>query len=75
MFEKLQVVERLCKILLDEIHIKPGVQYYVEHLLGHSVDDPQKSVKIVLDLMVTSLMDKPAFAARFISIFSVKAEF
>lgn len=43
MFEKLQVVERLCKILLDEIHIKPGVQYYVEHLLVHSVNDPQKT--------------------------------
>ena len=29
----------------------------------------RKPVKIVVDLMVTSLMDKPAFAARLISVF------
>ena len=69
MFEKFQGEESHCKILLDDIHIKLGVQFQGGKLLGLQADDPQKLNKIVLALMVAS------FVARLIPIFSLKAEF
>ena len=74
-FEKLEGVERHCKILVDEIHIKPGIQYQGGHLIGFSADQPDKAAKSVLALMIAPLMGKPAFVARLIPIFSLNAEF
>ena len=55
MFEKLKIVEKHCKILLDEKHIKPDVQYEGGRLLQLSVDVPQKRAKTVLALIVAPL--------------------
>ena len=55
MFEKLKIVEKHCKILLDEKHIKPNVQYEGGRLLQLSADVPQKRAKTVLALIVVPL--------------------
>ena len=68
-------MERHCKILADEIHIKPGVQYQGRLTFGYSVDQPNKPAKTVLALMVCTLMVKPAFVARLIPTFLLKADF
>ena len=43
--DKLVGVERNCKILCDEIHIKPGVQYQGGHIIGFSVNELEKTSK------------------------------
>ena len=73
-FEKLKGTQMPCKIILDEIHIKPGVQYQGGHLFGFSVDKPDSPAKTILALMVVPLLGVPAFVARLISIFSLSAE-
>ena len=73
-FEKLKSTQKHCKILLDEIHIKPGVQYQGGHLFGFSVDKPDRPAKTILALMVAPLLGVPAFVARLIPIFSLTAE-
>lgn len=72
---KLSGVEKHCKILCDEIHIKPGVQYQGGHIIGFSDDEPEKAAKTILALMVAPLLGKPAFVARLIPIYSLKADF
>ena len=72
---QLRGVERHCKILLDEIHIKPGVQFQGGHIIGFSCDEPDKPAKTVLALMIAPLLGKPAFVTRLIPIYSLKAAF
>ena len=44
-FTKLNDKERYCKILVDEIHIKPSVRYQGNHVIGFSCNDPTKADK------------------------------
>ena len=73
-FGKVKSTQKHCKILLDEIHIRPGVQYQGGHLFGFSVDKPDRPAKTILALMVAPLLGVPAFVARLIPIFSLTAE-
>ena len=67
-------MERCSKILVDEIHIKPGVQYQGGHLIGFSADQPDMPAKTILGLMIAPLMGKHAFIARLIPVFSLTAD-
>ena len=46
-FSKLTDKERYCKMLVDEIHIKPSVPYQGNHVAGFSCDEPSKAAKTV----------------------------
>ena len=67
-------VERHCKILLDKIHINPGVHYQGGHFQGLSADVSEKPAKTGLASTVAPSMSKPAFVARQIPTFSLKAD-
>ena len=62
-FSQLEGDQLFCKILVDEIHIKPAIRYPANHLIGQSVDQPDKAARTVLCFMVASLMGGPAFIA------------
>ena len=74
-FSSLREVEKNCKILVDEIHIKPGAHFQGGHILGYAEDDSSKLAKTCLALMISPLMGKPAFVARLIPVYSLKADF
>ena len=40
-FSKLQGLQKYCKILLDEIYIKPAIRYSCHHIIGFSIDEPE----------------------------------
>ena len=73
-FGNLQRTKKHCKTFDDKIHVKPG-DHQGGHLIGFSIEEPKKPVKIVLALMVASLMGQPAFVARLITMFSLKNDF
>ena len=73
-FEKLVGMETCSKILIDEIHFKPGVQYQGGHLFGFSSHQPGMSVITILGLLIGPLMGKPAFIARLIPVFSLTGD-
>lgn len=62
------------KIMVDEIHILPSIRYRGHHLVGRSVDNPDKIAKTVLGLMVETMYGGPSFMARLIPIFSLDAK-
>ena len=74
-FSSLTGLEKHCKILIDEIYIKPGAQYQGGHIIGYAEDEPSKIAKTVLALMISTQMGKPAFVARLILVYSLTAEF
>ena len=63
-FSKLSGNGKYCKILVDEIHIKPAVRHEGTHVIGFSNDEPTKPARTVLAIMVAPSMGKPAFVCR-----------
>ena len=74
-FSNLTDMQKHCKIIFDEIHIKPGVQYQGGHILGFSEDQPEKPARTILAIMIGPLMGGPPFVARLIPIYSLKQDF
>ena len=70
-FSSLKGRQKWCKILIDEIHIKPSMQYQGGHVVGFSEDQPDEAAKTVLSFMVSPLMGGPAFIARLIPVHSL----
>ena len=60
---------------MDEIYIKPAVRYTCRHVIGFSVDDPQKPASTVLAILIAPLMGAPAFVARLFPLSSLDAPF
>ena len=61
--------QKWCKILVDEVHIKPR-----NHLIGSAIDDPTKTTRTALTIMICPLMGGPSFVARILPIYSVTHE-
>lgn len=72
-FQKYEGLQKYSKILVDEVHIKPGVRYQGNHLIGYSADCPEKPARTMLALRVCPLMGE-AFIARIIPVYSLSAE-
>ena len=73
-FQKLVCIQKYCKILVDEVHIKPSVRYQGNHLIGYSADAPDKPARTMLALMICPLMHGESFIARIIPFYSLTAE-
>ena len=69
---KVKGKQRYCRLLFDEIHIKPSVRYQGNHIIGFSVDKPSKPARTVLAIMVAPMMGVPAFVCRLIPVYSLK---
>ena len=74
-FNKLTKTERYCKVLVDEIHIKPAIRYQGNHIIGFSADAPTNPARTVLAIMIAPSMGKPAFVCRLIPVYSLKHGF
>ena len=72
---KLSQKERYCKILVDEIHIKPTIRYQGNHVVGFSCDDSSKAARTVVAIMIAPSMGKPAFVCRLIPVYSLTHDF
>ena len=58
-FSNLSDMQLYCKVLIDEIHIKPSIRCRGNHIVGNSVDHPEKPAKTILALMVCCMMCIP----------------
>ena len=63
--------QKWCKLLIDEVHIKPAIRYRGSHLIDSAIDDPSKAARTALTIMICPLMGAPAFVARILPIYSI----
>ena len=63
--------QKWCKLLIDEVHIKPAIRYRGSHLIGSAIDDPSKAARTALTIMICPLMGAPVFVARILPIYSI----
>ena len=70
---ELESPQKYCKILVDEVYIKPSIRYQGNHIIGFATDS-DKPARKMLALMVCPIFGAPTFVARFIPIYSLSAE-
>ena len=71
-FSNLSGKEIYCKVLVDEIHVKPAVRCQRNHIIGFSHDDPVKTAGTVLAVKIAPMMGAPAFVCRLIPVYSLR---
>ena len=74
-FLKLDGLQKYCKILLDEIYIKPAIRYSCQHIIGFSMDQPDQPATTVLAILIAPVMGAPAFVARLLPMCSLEGVF
>ena len=74
-FETLNEQQLFTKVMVDEIHVLASSRYRGCHLIGSSVDQPDKAARTVLGLMVETMYGGPSFMARLIPVYSLNAAF
>ena len=58
-FNKLSGKEIYCKVLVDEIYVKPVVRYQGNHVIDFSHDEPIKAARTVLAIIIAPVMGVP----------------
>ena len=61
-------------IIIDEIHVAPSIRYRGHHLIGSSVDQPDKAAKSVLGHTVETMFGGLSFIARLLPVYSLNAD-
>ena len=72
-FSKLSGKGKYCKVLVDEIYVKPAVKYQGSHVIGFSHDKPTKAAKTVLAIIIAPMMGAPCIClSTLIPVYSHK---
>ena len=67
--------QKCCFISIDEMHIKPGLQYQGKYVLGNALSTEQSlPAKSVLASMINPCFGAPAFVARLLQVLHLKGE-
>ena len=67
--QRLDDKQKYCKILKDEVNIKSSIRYQGNHLIGYSIDQPDKPARTILALMICPLLGDKSFVARLIPVY------
>ena len=72
-FSKLSGKGKYCKVLVDEIYVKPAVKYQGSHVIGFSHDKPTNAAKTVLAIIIAPMMGTPCIClSTLIPVYSHK---
>ena len=75
-FEKLDNLQKLCYISVDEMHVKPAIRYRGDKLIGYTLNTEEASpTKTVLAILITPSLGVPSFVARLLPVTSLKGDF
>ena len=73
-FSSLTGNQLYAKILVDEIHIAPSIRYRGNHVIGNSIDQPEKAARTCLGLLVETMYGGPSFMGRILPVYSIDAD-
>ena len=74
-FANLDGEHRWCMILVDEVYVKPSLQYHGGHLFVKAVNQPQMLANTVLAIIVKCLHGGPKFLVKIILVFKITCAF
>ena len=60
-FSNLNMKEKTCILLVDEVYVKPMLQYHGGSLFGKAINDPKQLANMVVGFMIVSLFGGAEF--------------
>ena len=64
-----------CILLFDEVYVKPSLRFRWGHVVGYSVDFPEKLARTVLAFMLKPIFGGKSLIVRFLPVYKLDAEF
>ena len=74
-FANLNTKEKTCILLVDEVYVKPMLQYHGGILFGTAVNKPKKLANTVVGFMLVSLFGGAEFLYKMLPISGLDADF
>ena len=74
-FPNLNIGQKQCIILIDEVYVKPMLTYHGGQLFGSSVNDESELAKTVLAFMVSCLYSGPTFFVKMLPVNKLDSAF
>ena len=75
MFSNLPEKQQKCIVLVDEVYVKPLLQYHGVNIFGKAANYPDSLATTVLAIMIKCLFGGPAFLVKMIPVFKLDAKF
>ena len=74
-FSNLNMKEKTCILLVDEVYVKPMLQYHGGSLFGKAVNDPKQLANTVVGFMIVSLFGGAEFLYKMLPIKGLDSDF
>ena len=74
-FSNLNMKGKTCILLVDEVYIKPMLQYHGGSLFGKAVNDPKQLANTVVGFMIVSLFGGAEFLYKMLPIKGLDSDF
>ena len=74
-FPNLDEKQRKCIVLVDEVYVKPSLQYHGGHIFGKAANNPDALANTVLAIMIKCLNGGPRFLVKMIPVSNLNATF
>ena len=74
-FPNLDEKQGKCIVLVDEVYVKPSLQYHGGHIFGKAANNPDALANTVLAIMIKCLNGGPRFLVKMIPVSKLNATF
>ena len=74
-FPNLDEKQRKCIVLVDEVYVKPSLQYHGGHIFGKAANNPDALANTVLAIMIKCLNEGPSFLVKMIPLSKLNETF
>ena len=74
-FSTLSGEQKLCSILVDEVYVKPSLQYQGGHMFGRAENNLDMLVNTALAIMIKCLHRSPKFFVKMITVAKTTSQF
>ena len=74
-FSNLPEKQQKCIVLVDEVYVKPLLQYHGVNIFGKAANYPDSLATIDLAIMIKCLFGGPAFLVKMIHVFKLDSKF
>ena len=74
-FSNLNMKEKTCILLADEVYVKPMLQYHGCSLFGKAVNDPKQLANTVVGFLIVSLFGGAEFLYKMLPIKGLDSDF
>ena len=74
-FSSIEERQRSCIILVDEVYVKPSLQYHGGHVFGKAENNPDALANTLLSIMVKCMNGGPKFLIKMIPVSKLTSTF